>query len=135
MRDDAFDALDDGAPGFTVDSVTDDAGVRVVRGTFEVPSYLAGDGAPGSTLNNGDGDDDPLPRRNGTITADFVCTVPTAATGGTRRAGPCSGTGSWAAPRRSSRSAGSAARERGLLRGRLDRDEPGGPAVPRRRDP
>ena len=54
---------------------------RVVRGTYEVPSYLTGDGGPGSNLANGEGTDDPLPERNGTVTANFVCTVPTAATG------------------------------------------------------
>jgi hypothetical protein len=79
MRDDAFDALDGKAPDFTVESVEEDGAARVVRGTYEVPSYLDGDGGPGSTLNNGDGDDSPLPKRNGTITANFVCTVPTSA--------------------------------------------------------
>jgi hypothetical protein len=80
MRDDAFAALDDGAPEFTVDAVEEAGVARVVRGTYEVPSYLAGDGGPGSFLNNGDGRDDPRPERNGTIDANFVCTVPTAAT-------------------------------------------------------
>ncbi|HUF84267.1 MAG TPA: hypothetical protein VMQ81_06705, partial [Acidimicrobiia bacterium] len=81
MRDDAFDALDGKAPEFTVDSVEEGGGAaRIVRGTYEVPNYLEGDGGPGSTLNNGDGDDDPLPKRKGTITANFVCTVPKAAT-------------------------------------------------------
>lgn len=81
MRDDAFDVLDEGAPEFTVDSVEDAGPARVVRGTYEVPSYLTGDGGPGSNLDNGEGTDDPLPERNGTVTANFVCTVPTAATG------------------------------------------------------
>jgi hypothetical protein len=80
MRDDAFDTIDREAPAFTVESVEEGGAARVVRGTYEVPSYLAGDGGPGSTLNNGAGGDDPLPERNGTITANFVCTVPTAAT-------------------------------------------------------
>jgi hypothetical protein len=80
MRDDAFAALDDGAPEFTVDAVEEAGVARVVRGTYEVPSYLAGDGGPGSVLNNGDGRDDPRPERNGTIEVNFVCTVPTAAT-------------------------------------------------------
>jgi len=81
MRDDAFDALEGKAPDFTVESVEEPGGAaRIVRGTYEVPSYLEGDGGPGSNLNNGDGDDDPLPERNGTITANFVCTVPTATT-------------------------------------------------------
>ncbi|MGH8983156.1 MAG: hypothetical protein ACRDY6_04695 [Acidimicrobiia bacterium] len=81
MRDDAFEALDDGAPDFTVDSVEEAGAARVVRGTYEVPSYLTGDGGPGANLNNGEGNDNPLPERNGTVTANFVCTVPTAATG------------------------------------------------------
>jgi hypothetical protein len=81
MRDDAFDALDGKVPDFTVDSVEEGVGAaRIVRGTYEVPSYLEGDGGPGSTLNNGDGADDPRPERNGTITANFVCTVPKGAT-------------------------------------------------------
>jgi hypothetical protein len=81
MRDDAFEAIDDRTPEFTVDTVEDAGPARVVRGTFEVPSYLTEDGGPGSDLNNGAGDDDPLPERNGSVTANFVCTVPTAATG------------------------------------------------------
>jgi hypothetical protein len=81
MRDDAFEALDDGAPDFTVDSVEEAGAARVVRGTYEVPSYLTGDGGPGANLNNGEGNDNPLPERNGTVTANFICTVPTAATG------------------------------------------------------
>lgn len=82
MRDDAFERLDGHAPDFTVDTVEDAGAVRVVRGTFEVPSYLTGDGGPGSNLNNGQGRDDPRPRRNGTIDAAFICTVPRAATSG-----------------------------------------------------
>ena len=80
MRDDAFDTLDGHAPDFTVDSVEDEGAIRIVRGTYEVPSYLTGDGGPGTNLNNGNGGDDPLPRRNGTIDAEFICTVPQAAT-------------------------------------------------------
>ncbi|MGQ0802646.1 MAG: hypothetical protein ACT4PI_02100 [Actinomycetota bacterium] len=81
MRDDAFDALEGKAPDFSVEAVEETGGAaRIVRGTYEVPSYLAGDGGPGSNLNNGDGGDDPLPERNGAITANFVCTVPTGAT-------------------------------------------------------
>lgn len=81
MRDDAFAALDEeGTPAFTVDSVEEEGPVRIVRGSYEVPSYLTGDGGPGANLNNGEGDDDPIPERNGTVTPNFVCTVPTAAT-------------------------------------------------------
>ncbi|MGH9032490.1 MAG: hypothetical protein ACRDZV_10215, partial [Acidimicrobiia bacterium] len=64
MRDDAFEALADGAPEFTVDAVEEAGPARVVRGSYEVPSYLTGDGGPGAHLNNGEGDDDPLPERN-----------------------------------------------------------------------
>jgi hypothetical protein len=84
MRDDAFEALDGGAPPFRVESVEEAGIARVVRGSYEVPSYLTGDGGPGETLNNGAGDDEPRPRRNGTITANFVCTVPTSGTGENR---------------------------------------------------
>ena len=80
MRDDALEAIGDGAPDFTVTEVrTDDLGDgidRIVEGTFEVPSYLSGDGGPGSVRNDTDGDG--LPERNGTVTALFTCQVPTA---------------------------------------------------------
>lgn len=79
MRDDAFAQLGSAAPSFTVTNVT--AGThtgiaRVVEGTFQVPNYLTGTGAPGSTFNeNAQG----LPTRNGTYTAQFRCVIPTAA--------------------------------------------------------
>ena len=81
LRDDALRQLDGAAPDFTVDRVEDQGGARVVRGTFAAPSYLAGDGGPGSFLNNGSGrgGDNPRPKRNGTIDANFVCTVPSSA--------------------------------------------------------
>jgi hypothetical protein len=78
IRDDAFAELGDGAPAFTVTDVSETGGARTVFGTFEVPRYLTGDGGPGSTFDN-DGDD-PLPRRNGTQTANLLCIVPVAAT-------------------------------------------------------
>jgi hypothetical protein len=78
MRDDAFAALGNAAPGFTIAGIRDAGTALVVTGTYEVPRYLTGDGSPGSTLNN-DGDD-PLPRRNGTQTANLICTIPTMAT-------------------------------------------------------
>jgi hypothetical protein len=77
IRDDAFAALGDGAPAFTVTSVSESGGARTVSGTFEVPRYLTGEGEPGATFDN-DGDD-PLPRRNGTQTANLLCIVPTTA--------------------------------------------------------
>ena len=75
MRDDAFAFLGDAAPAFTVESTSDNGATRAVTGTFEVPRYLTGDGAPGSVLNNPG--DDPRPSRNGTQTANFICVVPT----------------------------------------------------------
>ena len=84
MRDDAFDALGDDAPAFTVTSATPSTRANLateVQGTFEVPSYLTGDGGPGTVLNNGDGPSaSPVPARNGTYTARFICTVPASAT-------------------------------------------------------
>ena len=78
LRDDAFAALGDQAPAFTVDSATDQGAARVVRGSFAVPKYLTGDGSPGSTFNDSGGDT--LPQVSGTWSANFICTVPTAAT-------------------------------------------------------
>jgi hypothetical protein len=82
MRDDAFAALGDAAPGFTVDRVTGGGGEpSTVSGTYEVPRYLTGEGEPGTVLNNGDGaGSDPLPERNGTQIARYLCFVPAAAT-------------------------------------------------------
>jgi hypothetical protein len=86
LRDDAFGDLGAAAPSFTVTGIEDltpeqDAQIaRRVEGTFEVPLYLTGAGAPGSTFHwGGDG----LPERNGSITANFSCRVPRAATGET----------------------------------------------------
>jgi hypothetical protein len=87
MRDDAYAALGDGVPAFTVDSVEepgDGTVARRVLGTFEVPGYLAGTGATGSLLNLGP---DGVPVRNGTFTARFLCNVPeSAVSGGSARA-------------------------------------------------
>lgn len=74
MRDDAFASLSGGAPGFAVSDVRETPTARIVSGTFDVPRYLTGDGSPGSVLDNPG--EDPLPRRNGTQQANFVCTVP-----------------------------------------------------------
>jgi hypothetical protein len=78
LRDDAFTQLGAAAPAFTVTTVTPGthSGIdRVVEGTFDVPNYLTGTGAPGSTF---DEDASGLPTRNGTFTANFRCVVPTA---------------------------------------------------------
>ncbi len=80
IRDDAFESLGGNAPAFTVNQVEDDVGdpriARRVSGTFRVPSYLTGDGGPGTRFESGP---DGLPRQNGELTARFVCLVPRAA--------------------------------------------------------
>ena len=92
MRDDAFASLGDAAPAFTVTSVTPSTRAHIateVQGTYEVPSYLTGDGGPGSVLNNGAGaGSSPIPARNGSITARFICTVPASATNADGTANP-----------------------------------------------
>jgi hypothetical protein len=95
IRDDAFAPLGaDGAPAFTVDSVTDDVDdntARRVTGTFTVPNYLTSPvnttdpvlqtdpGLPGTRFfyNPADGDD--LPDRNGDFTATYTCNIPRSA--------------------------------------------------------
>ncbi len=82
IRDDAFASLGgrDAAPAFTVTSVennVDDQIFRRVTGTFTVPNYLTGTGAPGSRFTTGP---DGLPARNGDLQAGFICIVPRAAT-------------------------------------------------------
>lgn len=79
MRDDAFSQLGDAAPDFTVTRAVDDQtpGIaRVVEGTFQVPNYLTGTGAPGETFNE---DATGLPQRNGMFTATFRCVIPDSA--------------------------------------------------------
>lgn len=88
MRDDAFARLGHRAPGFTVTQVTDytaeqDARIaRQVRGTVAVPSYLTGDGGPGSRLHYGSHGDLPT-ASGGALAADFVCNIPRSATAAT----------------------------------------------------
>ncbi len=92
IRDDAFAQLGDtdlsdvtvsgNAPSFSVDSVEnfapaeDPEMARRVRGTFQVPCYLAPDCAPGGTFQM---DQKGEPSQNGTWTANFNCMVPRAA--------------------------------------------------------
>ncbi len=81
IRDDAFAILGDRSPAFSVPKVEEnpnDELARRVEGTFEVPNYMTGTGAPGSRFNYAGAD---LPQRNGTYTADFICIVPKAALG------------------------------------------------------
>lgn len=91
MRDDAFDRLGDKAPAFTVDEVISDPSqlhdgiARVVRGTFDVPSYLTGTGEAGSSLHyDAEGK---LPAYAGyDYRASYTCQVPAAAANGTKKA-------------------------------------------------
>lgn len=48
-------------------------GTYRIEGTFTAPSFLTGDGGPGSRLNLGPDD---LPEQNGTLTVPYWCTVP-----------------------------------------------------------
>jgi hypothetical protein len=80
MRDQAFDALGDAAPAFEVDEVSGDpSATRIVKGTYEVPRFLSGDGEPGSRLVL---DDSGVPVSDGVIRAPFVCVVPPSPGGG-----------------------------------------------------
>jgi len=88
IRDDAFASLAGGVPAFAVTSVenlTPAADARIarrIRGTFDVPLYLTGTGAPGSRFRGADGlpqtAPNALPVRGGTLQASFVCNVPRA---------------------------------------------------------
>jgi hypothetical protein len=92
MRDDAFAQLGDAAPAFTVDSVVPSTRANLARevtGTYQVPNYLTGTGGPGEVMNNGTGPGaSPIPARNGTLTARFICTIPTSATNADGSANP-----------------------------------------------
>jgi hypothetical protein len=76
MRDLAYQQLGDTAPAFTVTSQADNGNLRTIDGTYEVPNFLTGDGAPGSTLLL---DDAGLPRLNDqqpAYVAPFRCLLP-----------------------------------------------------------
>jgi hypothetical protein len=80
MRDDAFTALGDAAPVFTVDTVTENPNAfvrRRIQGTFETPLYLTLGGAPGGRVVL---DATGLPQRQaGVFTAHYTCNLPPAA--------------------------------------------------------
>lgn len=78
MWDETASALGPGAPPFTITSTLDRGPARIVAGTFQMPRYLTGDGGPGTVLDNGTAPDG-VPVSHGTMTADFLCTVPAAA--------------------------------------------------------
>ncbi len=88
MRDDAYAQLGDGVPAFHVDSVTpnvDSDTLRRIDGTFDVPSYLSGNGEPGSRFVLGP---DGLPTRTGVFHAAFHCIVPPSVVGAGGSANP-----------------------------------------------
>jgi hypothetical protein len=81
MRDEAFELLGDGAPAYRIARVRtarDDGsplpdGVAAwIDGTFDVPSFLTGDGTPGSTMRR---DADGRPQAEGTLAARFNCAL------------------------------------------------------------
>jgi hypothetical protein len=87
IRDDAFGRIggadgltNDAAPSFAVTSNTANPYTGIARevvGTFQVPSYLTGGGAPGTVFDTGA---DGLPQYSGqSITAQFDCIIPTQA--------------------------------------------------------
>jgi len=78
MRSDAYASVGSTAPVFTVDSSVDEGAVRTIRGTYLIPNYLTGTGAPGSSFELGS---DGLPARNVAnpdFSAPFLCLVPVA---------------------------------------------------------
>jgi len=84
IRDDGFASLDGAAPQFTVGQVAENVDahiLRMVTGTFTVPSYLTGTGAPGSRFHYASPAPGPndLPTRNGSYTANFRCIIPRSA--------------------------------------------------------
>lgn len=79
MRDEVLSGPQGEVPAdFTVTSTEPNEAEQTTRveGTYDVPKYLTGSGAPGSRLNLGS---DSLPQRSGDITVPFVCTVPDSA--------------------------------------------------------
>jgi hypothetical protein len=85
IRDDAFAALGDDAPAFTITKVTQNPDAnrsRRIEGTFTVPNYLnkAG-GVSGSAFHYADPDDGLPDRMNGdaSLQANFICNIPRAA--------------------------------------------------------
>lgn len=79
MRDDAFAALGDAAPAFTVDTVIDnpnDVVRRRIQGSFTLPLYMTDGGAPGGRLVL---DANGVPQRQeGVFTARYTCNLPPA---------------------------------------------------------
>lgn len=94
MRDQAFEELGDAAPAFTVTEVLtarDDGSplpdgiAKRIRGTYEVPSFIEGDGSPGQAMAR---DDEGRPTLNGTYSAEFTCALTETQMAGTAAAKP-----------------------------------------------
>jgi hypothetical protein len=84
MRDDSFAALAGGAPPFSVDLVEpnpngDGRVARRISGTYTLPLYMTGTGAPGSRLLQGP-DGLPVRNPNADFASPFRCILPHAAT-------------------------------------------------------
>jgi hypothetical protein len=86
IRDDAFRSLGTSVPVFAVTSTEENPAPefrRRIRGTFEVPLYLTGDGSPGQRF---DLDGKGLPQRQASpFTATFTCNLPLSAVSGPAR--------------------------------------------------
>lgn len=76
MHDIAYRQLGDAAPVFTVTDQTDNGGSRTINGTYEVPNFLTGDGAPGSTLLLDEAGLPTLNAQQPTHVAPFRCLLP-----------------------------------------------------------
>ncbi len=80
MRELAYATIGDGAPAFSITGQTDNGNTRTIEGTYDVPNFLTGTGAPGSNLLL---DDDWLPVQNTdepAFRAPFTCLMPLTAT-------------------------------------------------------
>ncbi|MEN9646202.1 MAG: hypothetical protein RL238_2871 [Actinomycetota bacterium] len=92
IRDTALAELGDAAPAYTITAVTpnsDDNIALQIDGTFTVPNFLTGDGAPGNAFNYASDDVDALPEVNATnptLQAQFVCNISVATMNGTEPA-------------------------------------------------
>lgn len=89
IRDDALAGLGDAAPAFRVTEVTPNPREELaltIKGTYDVPNYLTGDGAPGNRFNYDSTDPDALPAQNGVLQAPFQCNVSVATMNGSEPA-------------------------------------------------
>ncbi len=86
IRDDAFGALGNGAPTFSVDTVTENPNeffARRIEGTVTMPLYLTDGGVPGGRLVL---DAHGVPQRQpGTFVAKYICNLPKTALPGPAR--------------------------------------------------